>query len=57
MMLLKLLEIMSNSDAKIVVIYGPKAGIQVWQKEVNHRLGNGRRYFFEQPSAGRQAFS
>jgi hypothetical protein len=40
MMLLKLLEIMSISDANIVGTNGLKAGVQVWQKKVNHRLSN-----------------
>ena len=55
--LLHLLEIITISDANIVGTNGLKAGVQVWQKKIKHRLSNGGRFFFEQPSAGIQAFS
>jgi hypothetical protein len=34
------LEIITISDAKIVAGNGLKAGVQVWQKKINHRLSN-----------------
>jgi hypothetical protein len=44
-MLLHLLEIIKISDANNVGTNGPKAGVQVWQKKINHLLSNGSRYF------------
>ncbi|HMH09304.1 MAG TPA: hypothetical protein VK553_01225 [Candidatus Nitrosopolaris rasttigaisensis] len=38
--LLHLLEIITISDANIVGTNGLKAGVQVWQKKINHRLSN-----------------
>jgi hypothetical protein len=38
--LLSILIMLTNSDANIVGTNGPKAGIQVWQKKINHRLTN-----------------
>ena len=38
--LLHKLEIITNSDANTVGTNGLKAGVQVWQKKINHRLGN-----------------
>jgi hypothetical protein len=39
-MLLHLLEIITISDASIVGTNGLKAGVQIWQKKINHRLSN-----------------
>ena len=38
--LLHLLEIITISDANIVGTNGLKAGVQVWEKKVNHRRSN-----------------
>ena len=38
--LLHMLEIITISDANDVGTNGPKAGVQVWQKKINHRLSN-----------------
>ena len=38
--LLHTLEIITILDANIVGTNGLKAGVQVWQKKVNHRLSN-----------------
>jgi hypothetical protein len=38
--LLHLLEIITISDANIVGMNGLKAGVEVWQKKINHHLGN-----------------
>jgi len=38
--LLHMLEIITISDANIVGTNGLKAGVQVWQKKINHRLRN-----------------
>jgi hypothetical protein len=48
---LHLLEIITISDANIVGTIGLKAGVQIWEKKINHRLSNGWRFFFKQPSA------
>jgi len=45
-MLLHMLEIITISDANIVGTNGLKAGVQVWQEKINHRLGNSLRFFF-----------
>ena len=38
--LLHMSEIFTISDANIVGTNGLKAGVQVWQKKINHRLSN-----------------
>gem|GEM_PF-1237364 len=38
--LLHMSEIIIISDANNVGTNGPKAGVQVWQKKINHRLSN-----------------
>ena len=38
-----MLEIITISDAKIVGTNGLKAGIQVWEKKIKHRLSDGSR--------------
>jgi hypothetical protein len=38
--LLHMSEIITISDASIVGTNGLKAGVQVWQKKINHRLSN-----------------
>jgi hypothetical protein len=48
--LLHMSEIITISDANIVGTNGLKAGVQVWQKKIKHRLSNGR-FLFKQPSA------
>ncbi len=40
-MLLHMLEIITISDANTVGMNGLKAGVQVWQKKINHLLSNG----------------
>ena len=44
-MLLYMLDIITISDANIVGANGLKAGVQVWQKKIKRRLGDGRLYF------------
>jgi hypothetical protein len=39
--LLSMLGMITISDAKIVAGNGLKAGEQVWQKKISHRLSNG----------------
>ena len=38
--LLHMLEIITILDAKIVGTNGLKAGVQIWQKKINHRLSS-----------------
>lgn len=35
-----MLEIITNSDAKIVCMNGMKAGVQVWPNKIKHRRSN-----------------